>query len=184
MQVCTKERMIKMKEDEKGNLKATLENEKKDQDFEFAKLRKQLDEQKALIGNQRKLLNKLQVLNEVTQGCMTQSANDLANKLREKQQLSLQINDQAREQEKLKKRHNYLQNEIKNCIPTTKNQDGQFVRSYEPEEVAILPGEHKKYNVPNSQYVGINKYKIRSQNAMFSEHKNPIVYNDIAEPTV
>lgn len=51
MQVSTKERMIKMKEDEKGNLKATLENEKHEQDFEFAKLRKQLDEQKDLIGN-------------------------------------------------------------------------------------------------------------------------------------
>jgi len=66
MQVSTKERMIKMKEDDKGKLKATLEDEKRDQDFQFAKLRKQLDEQKELIGNQRKLLNKLQVLNEVT----------------------------------------------------------------------------------------------------------------------
>jgi len=74
-----------MKEDDKGKLKATLEDEKRDQDFQFAKLRKQLDEQKELIGNQRKLLNKLQVLNEVTQGCMTQSATDLANKVREKQ---------------------------------------------------------------------------------------------------
>ena len=55
-----------MKEDEKGNLKTMLENEKNANDLEFSKLRKQLDEQKALIGNQRKLLNKLQVLNEVT----------------------------------------------------------------------------------------------------------------------
>lgn len=51
VQVNTKERMIKMKEDEKGNLKTTLENEKNGNDFEFSKLRKQLDEQKALIGN-------------------------------------------------------------------------------------------------------------------------------------
>lgn len=101
MHVRTKETMIKMKEDEKGTLKATLENEKREQDLEFMKLRKQLDEQKTLIGNQRKLLNKLQVLNEVSQGCITQSAQDLATKTREKQSLSLQINDKQREQEKL-----------------------------------------------------------------------------------
>ena len=59
MHVKTKETMIKMKEDEKGTLKATLETEKKHQDFEFSKLRKQLDEQSTLIANQRKLLNKL-----------------------------------------------------------------------------------------------------------------------------
>ena len=57
--------------------------------MEFSKLRKQLDEQKALIGNQRKLLNKLQVLNEVTQGCITQSSAELANKTREKQGIAL-----------------------------------------------------------------------------------------------
>lgn len=33
-----------MKEDEKGNLKTTLENEKNANDLEFSKLRKQLDE--------------------------------------------------------------------------------------------------------------------------------------------
>lgn len=33
-----------MKEDEKGNLKTTLENEKNTNDLEFSKLRKQLDE--------------------------------------------------------------------------------------------------------------------------------------------
>ena len=39
MHVKTKETMIKMKEDEKGALKAQLETEKKQQDAEFAKLR-------------------------------------------------------------------------------------------------------------------------------------------------
>lgn len=117
VQVNTKERMIKMKEDEKGNLKTTLENEKNGNDFEFSKLRKQLDEQKALIGNQRKLLNKLQVLNEVTQGCITQSSAELANKMREKQTICLSIDDQHREQGKLKKRHNYLETKIQSCIP-------------------------------------------------------------------
>lgn len=99
--------------------------------------------------------------------------------MREKQQLSLQINDQTRDQEKLQKRHNYLQNEIKNCIPTAKNQDGQFVRKYEPEEVPVLPGQHKKYNIPNGKYVEVNKFKIRSQHAIFGEVKNPINYENI-----
>ena len=93
MQVKAKEIMIKSKEDEKGTLKACIENEKKEQDAEFAKLRRQLDEQKTLISNQRKLLNKLQVLNEVTQGAITQSSQELANKVKEKNSLSLQIND-------------------------------------------------------------------------------------------
>lgn len=61
-----------------------------------------------MIGNQRKLLNKLQALNEFTQGCITQSSYDLAMKNREKQTLSIQISDKTREQDKLKARHNQL----------------------------------------------------------------------------
>ena len=89
--------MIKMKEDEKGSLKATLENEKQQKDAEFSKLRQQLDEQKSLIGKQRKLLNELQVLNEVTQGYITKSSLELATKNREKENLSIQINDKTRD---------------------------------------------------------------------------------------
>ena len=43
MQIKSKEMMIKMKEDEKGALKATLESEKRQMDNEFGKLRAQLD---------------------------------------------------------------------------------------------------------------------------------------------
>lgn len=179
VQVNTKERMIKMKEDEKGNLKTTLENEKNGNDFEFSKLRKQLDEQKALIGNQRKLLNKLQVLNEVTQGCITQSSAELANKMREKQTICLSIDDQHREQGKLKKRHNYLETKIQSCIPVGQNQDGMNSRKYEPEEVTILPDSFKKYNQPNSKYVDVNRYGIRSQHAFFGMTKNGVNYDEI-----
>ena len=59
MHVKSKEMMIKMKEDEKGALKATLESEKSAMDFEFNKLRVQLDHQSKLISDQRQLLNKL-----------------------------------------------------------------------------------------------------------------------------
>ena len=128
-------------------------------------------------------MNKLQVLNEVTQAGITQSSQELASKIREKQALSLQINDKSREQNKLQLRHNYLSNEIKNCIPSKKNADGQYESSYQADAVTILPGQHREYNVPNSQYVGVNKYKIRSKNSMFSEAKNPVDYTKIKQPT-
>ena len=78
LHVKTKEALIKMKEDERGNLKATIENEKQEQDVEMNKLRKQLDDQKNLISNQRKLLNQLQVMNEYSQGDITKTAQELA----------------------------------------------------------------------------------------------------------
>ena len=183
MHVKTKETMIKMKEDEKGALKATLEDEKKEMDNEFHKLREQLDEQKTLIGNQRKLLNKLQVLNEVTQGAITQSSHDLATKNREKQGLSITISDKTREQAKLKQEYNRKQETIKSCIPSGVGADGQMVSRYHPDEVTILPDQHTYYNVPNSVYVDINKHKVRSKNSIFSEKKNPIDYNRIIEPS-
>ena len=46
----------------------------------------------------------------------------------------------------------------------------------------ILPDEMRKYNIPNSQYVGVNKYKVRSKHALFSETKNDIRYDQILEP--
>ena len=181
MQVKAKEIMIKSKEDEKGNLKACIENEKKDQDAEFSKLRRQLDEQKTLISNQRKLLNKLQVLNEVTQGAITQSSQELANKVKEKSSLSLQINDQTREQEKLRKRHNYLANEIKNCIPNVTDKDGTQHQKYNPSDVTILADQRQKFNVPNQQYVNVNRYNIKSQHPMFAMEAMPIEYGSIRE---
>ena len=159
-----------------------METEKKQQDAEFAKLRHQLDEQKNLITNQRKLLNKLQVLNEVTQGCITQSSHDLATKNREKQTLSIQISDKEREQDKLKKRHNQLQNDIKNCIPYKMGENGQSMQRYHPDQVTVLPDQHKKFYVPESKYFNVNKYDVRSQMAIFSEDKNEINYDRIIEP--
>ena len=170
-----------MQEDRKGKLKAQLEDEKNYQDFEFAKLRKQLDEQKTLIGNQRKLLNQLQCLNQVTQAGITQSSQELASRVREKQNLSMQINDKVREQEKISKRHNYLQNEIKNCIPTKVGPDGQLIQKYQPEDITILPDQHKVYHEATGTYANINEHKVRSWNAMFSKKKNPIEYDQIKE---
>ena len=49
MQVQQKESMIKFKETEKGNLKASIEVAKVDHEKDFSKLRRQLDEQAQLI---------------------------------------------------------------------------------------------------------------------------------------
>ena len=84
-------------------------------------------------------MNKLQVLNEVTQQGITNSAQELGNRRKESQGLSVKIDDKNRDQEKLRQRHSYLQNEIKNCIPTSVGPDGQLVQRYHPDEVAILP---------------------------------------------
>lgn len=97
MHVKSKEMMIKMKEDEKGALKATLESEKFVMDTEFNKLRVQLDHQSKLISDQRQLLNKLQVLNEVTQSGITHSAQELAARRKESQTLSIKIDDKNRD---------------------------------------------------------------------------------------
>lgn len=76
-QVNTKEALIKIKEDEKGDLKSSIENEKKDQDAEIAKLKMQLDVQKQMILNQRNLLNHFQVLNEQNQEEMFKTSQEL-----------------------------------------------------------------------------------------------------------
>ena len=57
-----------------------------------------------------------------------------------------------------------------------------MVQRYQPDSVTILPDQHKKFNVPSGCYVDVNKHKIRSKNALFSEEKNPIDYNRIVEP--
>ena len=49
IQVKSQEAMLKMKEEEKGNLKTCIEEEKRVQDVELFKLRKRLDEQKTQI---------------------------------------------------------------------------------------------------------------------------------------
>ena len=91
----------------------------------------------------------------------------------------MQINDKTREQEKLKQRYNYLQGEIKNCIPTVQNKDGSESKKYSADQVTILPDKHKKFNVPNQCYEDVNVYPVRSKNAFFSVQKNPVDYDSL-----
>jgi len=61
-------------------------------------------------------------------------------------------------------------------------EDGQFKRAYEPEETTILPGKNKKWNVPNSCYVAVDRYKNRSQHAFFSQVKTAVSYENVKKP--
>ena len=56
-----------------------------------------------------------------------------------------------------------------------------MVQKYHPDEVAILPDQMRKFNIPNQQFVGVNKNKIRSKHAMFSEVENEVRYDQIVE---
>lgn len=54
-------------------------------------------------------------------------------------------------------------------------------KKYQPDAVTILSDKHRKFNVPNGSYEDVNFYPVRSKNAMFSVHKNPIDYDAVVE---
>lgn len=56
-----------------------------------------------------------------------------------------------------------------------------MIQKYHPEEVTILPDQHRKFYVPTGNYFDVNKHKIRSKMAIFSEVKNEIKYDDIVD---
>lgn len=58
-QVYQKESLIKIKEDEKSHLRATIEDDSAAHEQQFSKIRNQIEEQKELISTQRKHLNAL-----------------------------------------------------------------------------------------------------------------------------
>lgn len=130
LQVQNKESIIKRREEEKSSLKTGIKNQEADQDQDFSKLRKQLDDQKALIGNQRKLLNELQVLNEMTQADITKAAEELHERIADKENLNLKINEQMQQKEKLRVRESALQNQIRAI------QEQETAAPNQPEEIA------------------------------------------------
>ena len=77
--------------------------------MDFSKLRKQLDEQKALISNQRKLLNELQVLNEMTQADITKASEDLHGRQADSKHLELRLQEQEQQKELLRMRQTTLE---------------------------------------------------------------------------
>ena len=109
MDVQNKEAIIKRREEEKGNLRQAIEIQKAEQEMDFSKLRKQLDEQKALISNQRKLLNELQVLNEMTQADITKASEDLHGRQADSKHLELRLQEQEQQKELLRMRQTTLE---------------------------------------------------------------------------
>lgn len=61
-----------------------------------------------MIANQRKLLNELQVLNEMTQSDITKAAEELHSKIADKENLNLKINEQMQQKERLRQRETVL----------------------------------------------------------------------------
>ena len=157
-----------MKEDARGNLKATIENEKQEQDVEMSKLRKQLDEQKNLIGNQRKLLNQLQVMNEYSQSDITKAATELSKKNNEKENLSLQISEHLQVQTKLKTRHGNLENQIQSLMEHSRKQRSDNRQEGDALKDQISREGQKGEDGPPYP---MPKEKIRSKHSMFQFEK-------------
>ena len=75
--INTKELVIKGREEKKAAIKQTIEIENADRENEIYALRKQLEEQKALMDGQTRLLNELQVLCEFTQNDIIKANREL-----------------------------------------------------------------------------------------------------------
>lgn len=163
MHVKSKEAIIKMKEDERGSLKSTIENEKQTQEVEMSKLKKQLDDQKNLINNQRKLLNQLQVMNEYSQGDITKAAQELSKKINEKENLGLQISEHMTSQTKLKTRHGNLENQITKMRENATKKKGEGEMLKDAMEEGAVRGEGPPFPMP--------KEKIRSKHSFFGFEK-------------
>lgn len=88
--INTKEVVIKQKEETKASVKQTIEIQNAEKENEIHALRVQLDEQRQLLDSQRRLLNELQVLCEVTQGHIIKANKDLQKKKQQKKQLTIE----------------------------------------------------------------------------------------------
>lgn len=111
-EVQQKELQIRLKEEQKSELKAQIEDESAAHEQQFSKIRNQLEETKMLIASQRKHLNQLQALNEKTQTEMTYNSQILSKQLQEKEHVQIQISEQEQAQIKLESRHSGLMNQI------------------------------------------------------------------------
>lgn len=88
--INNKEVVIKNKEETKASVKQTIEIQNAEKENEIHALRVQLDEQRQLMDSQRRLLNELQVLCEVTQNHIIKANKDLQKKKQQKKQLTIE----------------------------------------------------------------------------------------------
>lgn len=161
--INTKEVLIKRKEEEKGEIKATIEIENADRENEIQALRNQLAEQNALLDSQRKQLNELQVRCEFTQSDMIRGNRELLKKKQQKKQLTLQYQEVDQATVTLKNQHGLLEADYKNKMTILKG-------------ALAPPGLKKPEDQALEQPPGTNFWgkpiapalKTRSNNAMFS----------------
>lgn len=88
--IKSKEVIIKQKEEAKASVKQTIEIQNAEKENEIHALRVQLDEQRQLLDGQRRLMNELQVLCEVTQNHIIKANKDLQKKKAQKKQLTIE----------------------------------------------------------------------------------------------
>lgn len=110
--IKNKEINIKLKEEEKAAIKASVEVENADRENQIASLRKQLDEQRQLLDGQRKLLNELQVLCEFTQNDITKANRELHKEDAQTEQLVMQYQETDQATTTLKAKHGQLENQL------------------------------------------------------------------------
>ena len=87
--IQAKEVVLKSKEEHKAAIKQTIEIENAARENEIHALRVQLNEQKQLLEGQRRLLNELQVLCELTSADIVRATRDLERKTKLTNQLTL-----------------------------------------------------------------------------------------------
>ena len=82
-----------MKEEKVNRIKRLIEMETSEKEVHIQKLRQDIDEQKQVIENQRKLLNELQILNDFTQQDLVKASRDLHRRQQDKTDLLLKFNE-------------------------------------------------------------------------------------------
>lgn len=112
--IKTKEITIKDKEQTKAQIKQTIEIQNADKENEIHALRVQLDEQRQLMDSQRRLLNELQVLCEVTQNHIIKANKDLQKKKQQKKQLTIEHEEVDLQMVTIKNRQQVLENQMVN----------------------------------------------------------------------
>jgi hypothetical protein len=78
--INSKEVVIKNKEETKASVKQTIEIQNAEKENEIHALRMRMDEQRQLMDGQRRLLNELQMLSEVTQNHIIKATKELQKK--------------------------------------------------------------------------------------------------------
>lgn len=82
--INSKEVIIKNKEETKASVKQTIEIQNAEKENEIHALRLRMDEQRQLMDGQRRLLNELQMLSEVTQNHIIKATKELQKKKQQK----------------------------------------------------------------------------------------------------